>query len=145
MTLNKPINLSGPLLAHLQSRMRTGRLVAERCRCFVNTKTVGTLSFMKSTALILHVLWGNAKKVKEPESRGVISLSSSLPRQRCFCIFFFATQTQKANNVTSVYGRCYNNSNYHLSSLSFVKSYIYLYSAINLKVHLSISQKLQRM
>lgn len=60
-----------------------------------------------------------------------------------FCIF--AIQTQKANNGTSVYARCYNNSNYHLFSLSFVKSYIYLHSAINLKVHLSILQTLQRM
>lgn len=123
--------------------MRIGRIVTEHCRCFVNTKTVGTLSFIKSSALIMHGLWGNAKKVKEAESRGVILLPSSLPRQRHFCIF--ATQTQKANNITSVYGRCYNNSNYHLSSLSFVKSYIYLYSAINLKVHLSISRMLQRM
>lgn len=86
----------------------------------------------------MHVLWGNAKKVREAESRGVILLPSSHPRQRCFCIF--ATQTQKANNGTSVYARCYNNSNYHLFSLSFVKSYIYLHSAINLKVHLSILQ-----
>lgn len=101
------------------------------------------MSFVEISTLIMHVLWGNAKKVKEAERRGVILLPSSHPRQRCSCIF--ATQTQKANNGTSVYARCYNNSNYHLFSLSFVKSYIYLHSAINWKVHLSILQTLQRM
>lgn len=71
----------------------------------------------------MHVLWGNAKKVKEAECRGVILLPSSLPRQRCFCIF--ATQTQKANNVTSVYGVVITTAiiicpHYLLLSLTFI-------------------------
>lgn len=54
-----------------------------------------------------------------------------------------ATRTQKANDVTVVYDRCYNNSSF--VPVILVKSYTSLCSGINLRVHLSISQMLQRM